>query len=441
MIRFLILIFLLVPQISWGQSSLPPCPETGVKHNCFGTFTQSNGGKYVGEYRDDKRSGQGIEYAANGSVIRSGTWEQGKLVQSATLDTSRFPFNPSTQIASSPISASDTAKEYIEKNWPWNNPVNWKKVVDFCKGREFESTTPCLHSLGRLYYEGLGVPVGIQRDKELGVRNHIGAAAQGEFNSYISLGEILISGDTSLGKDEKTSCEFYEKAARLSHPSSWKPIVDCYSKGVGRERNFDKALLYAFKSKNENLMQEIVGQENLRTNVANRLKIASEDFPPCQIAGALLNKCFGTSKFPSGTNFTGQWVNGMANGLGIDSNTDGIYAGQWLDNKRNGRGIFILPSGAKYVGGFRNHEREGEGIEYDPDGKVRVSGIWKDSKLVQSIAIDTNRFPFNPSSPIASAQIPVSDAAKVESERQLAEAKERERQQAQAPQPQRRLAL
>ena len=42
--------------------SLPPCPESGVWNNCFGTYTTDNGfTKYVGEWKDDKSHGQGTE--------------------------------------------------------------------------------------------------------------------------------------------------------------------------------------------------------------------------------------------------------------------------------------------------------------------------------------------------------------------------------------------
>ena len=41
--------------------ALPQCPsDTAAKwHNCFGTFNLANGNKYVGEWKDDKRHGQG----------------------------------------------------------------------------------------------------------------------------------------------------------------------------------------------------------------------------------------------------------------------------------------------------------------------------------------------------------------------------------------------
>ena len=42
-----------------AASDLPDCPsDTNVRwHNCFGTYTWSDGDKYVGEYKDDKRTG------------------------------------------------------------------------------------------------------------------------------------------------------------------------------------------------------------------------------------------------------------------------------------------------------------------------------------------------------------------------------------------------
>ena len=41
-------------------SDLPPCPSSGFKDNCFGTYNFSDDGdKYVGEFRDDKFHGQG----------------------------------------------------------------------------------------------------------------------------------------------------------------------------------------------------------------------------------------------------------------------------------------------------------------------------------------------------------------------------------------------
>ena len=46
-----------------------------------GTFTAPNGAKYVGEYRDDKRNGLGTLWGPTGGVIYSGRWVNGERVR------------------------------------------------------------------------------------------------------------------------------------------------------------------------------------------------------------------------------------------------------------------------------------------------------------------------------------------------------------------------
>ena len=51
--------------------SLPKCPSNWTWNtwtNCFGTFTWTDGSKYVGEFRDDKPNGQGTYIFADGSI-------------------------------------------------------------------------------------------------------------------------------------------------------------------------------------------------------------------------------------------------------------------------------------------------------------------------------------------------------------------------------------
>lgn len=68
-----------------STSNLRACPPSGYLHNCFGTYTYPSGNKYVGEFFQDKRNGQGIFYSSNGSIISQGTWSYDNLVQSAPL--------------------------------------------------------------------------------------------------------------------------------------------------------------------------------------------------------------------------------------------------------------------------------------------------------------------------------------------------------------------
>lgn len=110
------LLLLFLPLVAAAQPVPPPCPASGVRHNCLGTETFANGGRYVGEYQQGsfhgrgiyiwsegyryvgewfygELRGQGIEYSADGKVNRSGRWSNWTLAESFVVDRDRFPFN------------------------------------------------------------------------------------------------------------------------------------------------------------------------------------------------------------------------------------------------------------------------------------------------------------------------------------------------------------
>jgi len=59
-------------------TALPPCPSSGVFHNCYGTYTDADGLKYVGEWKDNNRHGYGTFTYANG-LKEVGEWRDGKM--------------------------------------------------------------------------------------------------------------------------------------------------------------------------------------------------------------------------------------------------------------------------------------------------------------------------------------------------------------------------
>jgi len=73
------------PDIS--LTNLPACQGRDATRwgNCFGTFTFANGEKYVGEFKNGKRNGQGTFYASNGLVTSQGMWADGNFVRSVSL--------------------------------------------------------------------------------------------------------------------------------------------------------------------------------------------------------------------------------------------------------------------------------------------------------------------------------------------------------------------
>ena len=69
LIRLSLLVFaMILSGTAFGQSNLPACQGSEVSRwsNCFGSWTGSNGDKYVGEWRDGKYNGQGTYISANG---------------------------------------------------------------------------------------------------------------------------------------------------------------------------------------------------------------------------------------------------------------------------------------------------------------------------------------------------------------------------------------
>ena len=58
-------------------SDLRDCPSSGYFHNCFGTYTWSDGSKYIGEWKHDDLHGQGTFIWSDGDKY-VGEWKDGK---------------------------------------------------------------------------------------------------------------------------------------------------------------------------------------------------------------------------------------------------------------------------------------------------------------------------------------------------------------------------
>jgi hypothetical protein len=72
-LKKLLLILLCIPIIGFNQCISGDC------NNGHGTYTYTNGDKYVGEYKNDKRNGQGTYTMANGTVYK-GLFKDDKYV-------------------------------------------------------------------------------------------------------------------------------------------------------------------------------------------------------------------------------------------------------------------------------------------------------------------------------------------------------------------------
>lgn len=105
---------LLLSLVASAQAPLPSCKNSLLLrwHNCQAAYIFPNGDKYVGEFLNGKRDGQGILYSANGSIVYSGIWRNGHMVLPSAVDEGRFPFtiSPQSQVVAS-IPAESTMSE------------------------------------------------------------------------------------------------------------------------------------------------------------------------------------------------------------------------------------------------------------------------------------------------------------------------------------------
>ena len=78
MINVFILYSFLITIIYFPSQSLalPPCLDSGEKHNCYGTSIDKLGKKYIGEWKNNLKNGKGKETVNNGFYI--GNWENGR---------------------------------------------------------------------------------------------------------------------------------------------------------------------------------------------------------------------------------------------------------------------------------------------------------------------------------------------------------------------------
>ena len=62
------LILVLLAGNAFGQANLPSCQGSYIARwsNCFGSWTASNGYKYMGEWKDGKQNGYGTTTFSNG---------------------------------------------------------------------------------------------------------------------------------------------------------------------------------------------------------------------------------------------------------------------------------------------------------------------------------------------------------------------------------------
>ena len=88
-------VLICISQFAYGQTGQPICPnKDGNWHGCFGrSQSQVSLTTYVGQWGNNSRHGLGIEYGQSGSILKSGRWVSGELVEGFSLPTANYPLS------------------------------------------------------------------------------------------------------------------------------------------------------------------------------------------------------------------------------------------------------------------------------------------------------------------------------------------------------------
>ena len=105
--------------------------------------------------------------------------------------------------------------------------------------------------------------------------------------------------------------------------------------------------------------------------------------PPGEMAS--WTNCQGSSAYPNGGTYVGEFRDGKPNGAGtLTYRHHGEYIGEFRESWPSGRGTYTYPDGRRYVGEWRNGDFNGRGVRTYPDGR-KEDGEWSGGKLIRSI--------------------------------------------------------
>ncbi len=95
-------------------------------------------------------------------------------------------------------------------------------------------------------------------------------------------------------------------------------------------------------------------------------------------ADCIVGNCengYGSRTWQDGSEYTGEWKDGMPYGHGTFSSPEGVkYTGELRNGIPHGQGMLLSPSGVKYIGALSNGIPHGQGTLLSPSG-VKYTGI------------------------------------------------------------------
>ena len=369
-----------------------------VAGNCtngYGMYTFDNGDKFVGEWVNGVREGQGVYFYNSGAVYTgnfknntlsgygyckwaSGSFYLGDWADGAINGQGIYTYEKGTKDIGSwkntALQNATYSKECISGNcengfgiYIWGSDTKWagQKYIGYWKNgkRNGQGT----------YYYGDG-------SKYSG--NFVDNSLSGH-GAYFWNNGNKFEGSWNTGKMEGYGTYFYADDA-TTETGYWSD-----GKFVGNSKSD-----YAFSNNKST--------SGKTTNIGCISGNCDDGFGTYvwengeKYTGAWLNmkrNGEGTNYFTSGAVYKGFWKNDMKNGIGTYTyKKESIYdkyIGNFVDEKMTGKGELYYRDGSKYLGQFYDNLFQGEGSFWHADG-TEEKGTWANDKLVAATGNTAN---------------------------------------------------
>ena len=351
-------------------SNLPNCPsDTNARwHNCFGTTTFASGSKYVGEWKDDKLTGQGTYTWANGDKY-VGEWKNNKS-HGHGIYTELNGFKYVGAFKDDKWNGYGTAKSGDGDTFigMWKDNFAVKGKVIFANGDIYVGK---IDKKGNAIGEGTYVYA--NGDKYVGEWRTDKKNGQGTIT--------FASGSIYVG-DWKNDKRTGQGTFTYGPKSKW--AGDKYVGGWKNDkRNGKGKYTYADGTIKEGIWEN--GKlQGLKT--ASAEPNAVSNLPNCPSdTNARWHNCFGTYTFGpesewAGDKYVGEWKDNNRTGQGTyifgakGEWAGDTYVGEFKDDKRTGQGTYTWANGNKYVGEYKDGKRNGQGTFTWSNGTVEEIG-------------------------------------------------------------------